>query len=242
MGHAFHRSPSLSFVVCSSKRRPPKPPRSPNVPRAPREARGQTDVDSVLERELAEAGAAKSQETAADVAHALERIENGTYGWCEACGAPMPFERLQAIPSARLCVACPRLGVRIARDASEGDDGRGQRSRHDERDRSVGLDSHAVEDDTGDRRAACGAHGRGRRLPSDRGRGSVGTDPRRGEQHEQREDDRQGEAGRHEAGGRHRAAEPEDGGRSSGAGHREPRADGGLRPGGRTGPATAVRR
>jgi RNA polymerase-binding transcription factor DksA len=74
--------------------------------------RGLTDGDSVLERELAEAGAARAEETAADVAHALERMENGTYGWCEACGAPMPFERLQAIPSARLCVACPRNGVR----------------------------------------------------------------------------------------------------------------------------------
>ena len=76
-------------------------PGLPNVPpRFLARLRGQTDVDSVLERELAEAGAARSQETAADVAHALERIENGTYGWCEACGAPMPFERLQAIPSA----------------------------------------------------------------------------------------------------------------------------------------------
>jgi RNA polymerase-binding transcription factor DksA len=69
--------------------------------------RGVTDADSVLERELAEAGAARAQEAATDVEHALERLENGTYGSCEGCGEPIPFERLEAIPSARLCVACP---------------------------------------------------------------------------------------------------------------------------------------
>ena len=66
-----------------------------------------TDADSVLERELAEAGAARARETTADVEHALERLSNGSYGWCEDCGAPIPFERLEAIPWARHCVACP---------------------------------------------------------------------------------------------------------------------------------------
>ena len=66
-----------------------------------------TDADSVLERELAEAGALRAQGTMADVGHALERIHLRTYGSCEACGVPMPFERLEAIPWARLCVACP---------------------------------------------------------------------------------------------------------------------------------------
>ena len=69
--------------------------------------RGLTDADSVLERELAERGAARAQEAVADVEHALARIENGTYGSCEGCGVPIPFERLEAIPWARLCVACP---------------------------------------------------------------------------------------------------------------------------------------
>lgn len=66
-----------------------------------------TDADSVLERELAEAGAARADEALADVRHALERLEDGTYGRCEDCGIAMPFERLEAIPWARLCVACP---------------------------------------------------------------------------------------------------------------------------------------
>ena len=70
------------------------------------QVRGLTDADSVLERELAEAGAARAEEIVADVEHALERLEEGTYGRCEGCGTPMLFERLEAIPSARLCVAC----------------------------------------------------------------------------------------------------------------------------------------
>lgn len=70
------------------------------------QVRDLTDPDSVLERELAEAGAAWAAETVAAVEHALDRLEGGTYGWCERCGTPMPLERLEAIPSARVCVAC----------------------------------------------------------------------------------------------------------------------------------------
>jgi len=36
----------------------------------------------------------------------LERIENGTYGACEECGAKIPKTRLSAIPYATLCVKC----------------------------------------------------------------------------------------------------------------------------------------
>jgi DnaK suppressor protein len=36
----------------------------------------------------------------------LERIEEGTYGACEECGAKIPKTRLNAIPYATLCVKC----------------------------------------------------------------------------------------------------------------------------------------
>lgn len=65
------------------------------------------DPDSVLERELAEAGAVRAREAIAEVEHALDRIEAGTYGRCVSCGQPVPFERLEAVPSARFCVSCP---------------------------------------------------------------------------------------------------------------------------------------
>ncbi|GAB3302260.1 hypothetical protein GCM10027298_18350 [Epidermidibacterium keratini] len=37
---------------------------------------------------------------------ALERLNSGTYGVCENCGNAIPKGRLQAFPSATLCVAC----------------------------------------------------------------------------------------------------------------------------------------
>ena len=39
---------------------------------------------------------------------ALSRIESGNYGWCVACGAAIPIERLQAEPTADRCIACKR--------------------------------------------------------------------------------------------------------------------------------------
>ncbi|MDD5087890.1 MAG: TraR/DksA C4-type zinc finger protein [bacterium] len=35
---------------------------------------------------------------------ALERIENGTYGYCQDSGEPIEFKRLEAIPHARLSI------------------------------------------------------------------------------------------------------------------------------------------
>jgi DnaK suppressor protein len=39
---------------------------------------------------------------------ALERIDNGTYGYCQETNAPIEFKRLEAIPHARLCIAAKR--------------------------------------------------------------------------------------------------------------------------------------
>ena len=38
--------------------------------------------------------------------HALERIDDGTYGVCESCGQPIGKMRLQAFPRATLCMTC----------------------------------------------------------------------------------------------------------------------------------------
>jgi RNA polymerase-binding transcription factor DksA len=40
----------------------------------------------------------------ADVERALQRLDEGTYGRCEACGEPIEPERLDAVPAARFCV------------------------------------------------------------------------------------------------------------------------------------------
>jgi DnaK suppressor protein len=42
------------------------------------------------------------------VVDALRRIEDGTYGACNGCGGPIPFERLMVFPETRACSACTR--------------------------------------------------------------------------------------------------------------------------------------
>jgi RNA polymerase-binding transcription factor DksA len=39
---------------------------------------------------------------------ALARIEAGTFGTCEGCGARIPKRRLQAVPFVRHCIDCAR--------------------------------------------------------------------------------------------------------------------------------------
>ena len=44
------------------------------------------------------------KEELADIESAFQRLENDDYGKCEACGKPIPEERLEARPAARFCV------------------------------------------------------------------------------------------------------------------------------------------
>lgn len=50
----------------------------------------------------------RTQQAISDTTAALDRIEEMTYGRCEACDGPIPKERLEALPHARTCVSCPR--------------------------------------------------------------------------------------------------------------------------------------
>jgi DnaK suppressor protein len=69
---------------------------------------GQSDTDSLLEREVAEATTLRAEDALAEVERALTRIDDGTYGSCESCGSAIAVERLEAIPHARQCVDCSR--------------------------------------------------------------------------------------------------------------------------------------
>src|SRR5688500_16988001 len=40
----------------------------------------------------------------ADIEHALQRLDDGTYGTCEACGKPIGDDRLEAMPATRYCL------------------------------------------------------------------------------------------------------------------------------------------
>jgi DnaK suppressor protein len=42
----------------------------------------------------------------ADVQRALAKLDDGSYGICDRCGATIPPERLEARPSSVLCVPC----------------------------------------------------------------------------------------------------------------------------------------
>jgi DnaK suppressor protein len=48
----------------------------------------------------------------ADVERALKRVDEGTYGVCEACGREIDPERLEARPEARFCVDDQALAER----------------------------------------------------------------------------------------------------------------------------------
>jgi len=45
-----------------------------------------------------------------DVVRALAKLDDGTYGVCDACGGPIEPERLEAIPWATRCLTCARAG------------------------------------------------------------------------------------------------------------------------------------
>jgi len=53
----------------------------------------------------------------ADVEHALRRLDDGTYGTCEACGLPIGVARLEAMPATRLCLEHQTVAEREARGA-----------------------------------------------------------------------------------------------------------------------------
>jgi DnaK suppressor protein len=40
-----------------------------------------------------------------DVERALSRLDDGSYGQCETCGAPIGETRLEVMPAARFCIA-----------------------------------------------------------------------------------------------------------------------------------------
>jgi len=42
----------------------------------------------------------------AEVEHALEKLDAGTYGRCDSCGRAIEAARLEALPQAALCLSC----------------------------------------------------------------------------------------------------------------------------------------
>ncbi len=61
---------------------------------------------NLSEADRSEAVLAAARAQRSEVADALTRVENGTYGVCVDCGTPIPEGRLEARPEAARCVAC----------------------------------------------------------------------------------------------------------------------------------------
>lgn len=49
---------------------------------------------------------ASSKAHLADVDAAMQRLADGSYGYCERCGDPIHRDRLEARPAARTCITC----------------------------------------------------------------------------------------------------------------------------------------
>src|SRR5690242_6233932 len=63
-------------------------------------------VDPGNTSEVTEVLAAGARAALRDVLAALYRIDDGTYGLCTDCGAQLPLERLEILPSVGQCLQC----------------------------------------------------------------------------------------------------------------------------------------
>ena len=59
---------------------------------------------ATFDREMASTLEDNSNHVLGEIDGALARIEEGTFGTCQACGGPIGEERLEALPWATLCI------------------------------------------------------------------------------------------------------------------------------------------
>ncbi len=71
-----------------------------------------------MEREKAFLFASTEGRALMEINDALRRLYRGEYGACESCGQPIPRGRLEAVPHARLCIACKEKEERSQRSTT----------------------------------------------------------------------------------------------------------------------------
>jgi RNA polymerase-binding transcription factor DksA len=69
-------------------------------------------ASEMVEREVDETLEENAEHVIEEIDAALARIADGTYGTCSVCGAPIPEERLDALPYATLCLEDKRMRER----------------------------------------------------------------------------------------------------------------------------------
>lgn len=76
------------------------------------------DATDAFEQTVGIALQRKVETTLEEVRRALAKLDDGTFGLCEACGARIDRARLEALPYAKHCLNCQsrreRKGVRTA--------------------------------------------------------------------------------------------------------------------------------
>lgn len=94
---------------------------SDNLKRSPIESTGDISAHSThmadqgtdnFDRELALNLASGRQDSIYDIEDAIRRIDDGSYGACEACGRGIERPRLKALPFAKKCMACQNAAER----------------------------------------------------------------------------------------------------------------------------------
>ena len=73
------------------------------------------DADVVTQLILIE----RAEERLREVDAALDRVADGTYGYCVRCGADIPLSRLRALPAAPCCVECSGRPHRLSRSLAD---------------------------------------------------------------------------------------------------------------------------
>jgi RNA polymerase-binding protein DksA len=68
-----------------------------------------------MEREKAFLFASAEGRMLLEIDEALRRVYQGSFGNCESCGQPIGRARLEAVPHARLCLACKEKEERAQR-------------------------------------------------------------------------------------------------------------------------------
>jgi RNA polymerase-binding protein DksA len=77
---------------------------------------GETEhTTSDVERAITEVLEAGTREALEEIAFALARIDDGSYGLCTECGVPIGTERLMAMPQTKHCVTCRQARDRRSR-------------------------------------------------------------------------------------------------------------------------------
>lgn len=81
------------------------------------------ELDASLAAEQMELGGQLAEVESRELAkinEALDRISDGRYGKCDACGGNIKAARLQAVPHATECIDCARAAERLEGDNPHG--------------------------------------------------------------------------------------------------------------------------